>query len=124
MEEQTGDVRFGRSAFGGFNRRDVIDYIDKLQRSAAEKDGDAQALAQIMRERDELEQENHRLREQITQLRAHLRVEQTANELLDEKLHKKVPDESFLATAEPVSDTGDTSLSLRDVDEMVQKYFG
>ncbi len=124
MEAQTGDVRFGRSAFGGFNRRDVMDYIDKLQRSAAEKGGDPDAAAQLGRERDELERENRRLREEITQLRAQLKVEQTVNELSAEKKFAADADESFSAVAEPVSDGDAKTLSMRDVDEMVQKYFG
>ena len=52
---ETGDVLFGRSAFGGFNRRDVMDYIDKLQRDAAAKSGDPDLRAQIERELDALE---------------------------------------------------------------------
>ena len=123
--EDTGDVRFGRSAFGGFNRRDVMDYIDKLQRAAAKGgDADSDALSRIERERDALERENRRLREENMQLRAHLKVEQTANELLDEKLHGADAEESFRATGETVSAPDEKGLSMRDVDEMVQKYFG
>ena len=130
--EETGDVRFGRSAFGGFNRRDVMDYIDRLQRAAAAKDGDPAALAQLARERDALERENRRLREEILQLRAHLKVEQTTNELLDEKLHgtdaeaqaHADADESFSATSETVCEPESKRLSMAVVDEMVQKYFG
>ena len=114
--EGTGDVRFGRSAFGGFNRRDVMDYIDKLQRSAAAKGGDPQALSQVSCERDALEQENRRLREEIALLRAQLSAQCPAAEAQS--------DESFTAAEETVSDADAKSLSLRDVDEMVQKYFG
>ena len=133
MNGETGDVLFGRSVFGGFKRKDVMDYIDKLQRVAAENSGDPDALAQIRCERDALAGENDRLREEIMQLRALLRVEQTANELLDEKLHTE---ESSAADAglpapgddaDPLSvrNTDDSKhLSMRDVDEMVQKYFG
>ena len=118
MTEETGDVRFGRSAFGGFNRRDVIEYIDRLQRSAAARDG-SQALEQLGRERDELERENRRLREENAQLRAQLQVGKTADEP-----REAVSEEAFSATVEPASDGDPRSLSLRDVDEMVQKYFG
>lgn len=117
--EGTGDVRFGRSAFGGFNRRDVMDYIDKLQRSAAAKGGDSQALSQVSCERDALEQENRRLREEIALLRAQLSAQCPAAEAPDAQ-----SDESFTAAEETVSDADAKSLSLRDVDEMVQKYFG
>lgn len=117
--EGTGDVRFGRSAFGGFNRRDVMDYIDKLQRSAAAKGGDPQALSQVSCERDALEQENRRLREEIALLRAQLSAQRPAAEAPDAQ-----SDESFTAAEETVSDADAKSLSLRDVDEMVQKYFG
>ena len=123
MTEETGDVRFGRAAFGGFNRRDVMDYIDRLQRASA-KGGDPDALERLSRECDALERENRRLREEILQLRAHLKVEQTTNELLDEKLHGTDADASFSATSETVSEPGSKGLSMRDVDEMVQKYFG
>ncbi len=122
--EGTGDVRFGRSAFGGFNRKDVMDYIDKLQRSAAAKSGDPEALEQILRERDALEQENRRLREEIALLRAQPSAPQTAAATPDEKPHGTDADESFTAAEEPVSDADAKSLSMRDVDEMVQKYFG
>ena len=121
--EETGDVRFGRSAFGGFNRRDVMDYIDKLQRTAV-KGGDPDALERIVCERDALERENRLLREEILQLRAQLKVEQTTNELLDEKLHGTDEAASFSASDETVSDPDRKGLSMRDVDEMVQKYFG
>ncbi len=135
--EETGDVRFGRSAFGGFNRKDVMDYIDKLQRAAAAKGAEPQAAGEGVRECGALEEENRRLRgeiehlrEEIMQLRAQLKVEQTANELLGEKLHGAEPDaaaeadEAFSATAEPVTDGDAKTRSMRDVDEMVQKYFG
>ena len=121
--EGTGDVRFGRSAFGGFNRRDVMDYIDKLQRSAAAKGGDPQALSQVSCERDALEQENRRLREEIALLRAQLSALRSAAEAGGEASDAQ-SDESFTAAEETVSDADAKSLSLRDVDEMVQKYFG
>lgn len=121
--EGTGDVRFGRSAFGGFNRRDVMDYIDKLQRSAAAKGGDLQALSQVSCERDALEQENRRLREEIVLLRAQLSALRSTAEAGGEASDAQ-SDESFTAAEETVSDADAKSLSLRDVDEMVQKYFG
>ena len=124
--EETGDVRFGRSAFGGFNRRDVMDYIDKLQRTAAAKDGDPDALARLRCECDALERENCRLREEIVQLRADLKVGQTVNEPSDEKPHdaEADADESFSATSETVCEPKPKGLSVKDVDEMVKKYFG
>ena len=123
MAEETGDVRFGRAAFGGFNRRDVMNYIDKLQRFAA-RSGDPDAAAQIAQERDALERENRRLREENAQLRAQLNAEQTQRRQSDETACGADEDASFCATAEPASDADAKSLSMRDVDEMVQKYFG
>ncbi len=142
---ETGDVLFGRSVFGGFNRRDVMDYIDRLQRAAVKGD-DPLALSLLRRERDALERENLRLREEILQLRAQLKVEQTANEVLDEKLHAADTVETadaaeaadaveaadaaesvqtpVFAAAEKASDPEPKGLSEKDVDEMVKKYFG
>ena len=111
--------------FGGFNRKDVIDYIDTLQRKAAqEASGALQAQIESLRtERDALLLETQSLREQITQLRAQLRVEQTANALLDEQ-RRGDPEEAFSAEAETVPSDDPKALSIRDVDEMVKKYFG
>lgn len=125
MHTQTEDVLFGRSVFGGFNRRDVIDYIDKLQQSAAQS-ADTGSSAQI----DELTRrlaaacaERDALREQVTQLRAQLKVEQTASALREETRHG-TPEEEFSAEAEPVRTDDPKELSMRDVDDMVKKYFG
>ena len=125
MSTQTGDYIFARSMFGGFNRKDVIDYIDTLQRKAAqEASGALQAQIESLRtERDALLLETQSLREQITQLRAQLRVEQTANALLDEQ-RRGDPEEAFSAEAETVPSDDPKALSIRDVDEMVKKYFG
>ena len=122
--EETGDVRFGRSAFGGFNRKDVMEYIDKLQRSAAAKSGDPDALQQLEQERDALEAENRRLREELLQLRAQLNVGQTANAPIEEAQRDEERDASSSAMPETASAPATKGLSMKDVDEMVQKYFG
>ena len=113
MAEETGDVRFGRSAFGGFNRRDVMEYIDKMQRDA---------LAQLMRERDALEQENGRLREENARLRAQVEADGSPQQPHGGQ-SDAAADEAFSATAETVSDAG-RQAPMRDADRMTQKYFG
>ena len=133
MPQETGDVLFAKSVFGGFNRKDVINYIDTLQRELSKEKpesalsaqcADLQAHAQALEsERDALQKKVHALEEEITHLRALLKVEQTQNELLDEKL-RGTPEESFSAVAETVTQDEEKGLSMRDVDEMVQKYFG
>ncbi|MBQ7545371.1 MAG: hypothetical protein IJT41_00195 [Clostridia bacterium] len=125
MHTQTDDVIFARSMFGGFNRKDVIDYIETLQQKIAQgADDELRGQIDALRaERDALAAEAKSLREQITQLRAQLRVEQTANALLDEQ-RRGEPEESFSAEAESVASDDPKELSMRDVDDMVKKYFG
>lgn len=128
MAEETGDVLFGRSAFGGFNRKDVMDYIDKLQRAAAEKSGDPDLRAQIARELDAMERENRCLRTENERLRAQLHAQSADTQThapQESAPEESAPeDESFSATAETVHEPEAKGLSMRDVDEMVQKYFG
>ena len=122
---ETGDVLFGRSAFGGFNRRDVMDYIDKLQRDAAAKSGDPDLRAQIERGLDALERENRSLRAENERLRAQLHAQQTADaKQTDAPRSAALADDVFSATAETVRESETKGLSMGDVDEMVQKYFG
>lgn len=125
MHTQTDDVIFARSMFGGFNRKDVIDYIEALQQQIAQgADDELRGQIEALRtERDALLAQTQALREQITQLRAQLRVEQTANALLDEQ-RRGEPEESFSAEAESVKSDDPKELSMRDVDDMVKKYFG
>ncbi|MBQ7542359.1 MAG: hypothetical protein IJT44_08745 [Clostridia bacterium] len=130
MNMQTQDVLFGRSVFGGFNRRDVIEYIDKLQQTAARSASDSAKageptcqLESACAERDALREEVRALREEITQLRAQLKVEQAAS-ALREASRRNTPEEGFSAEAESVRADDPKELSMRDVDEMVKKYFG
>lgn len=154
MEENKNDVLFGTAVFGGFNRKNVIDYIEKLQEervaSSSRADVHSQqaeaeledAKAQIRSLTTALEHANAEKAElleqlnQITELKAQLRVERTENKLLREKLRGKniedFPTETayetvdetesvFAYTEEEQPDAQNNSLSLDDVDNMVQE---
>lgn len=81
MVENKNDVLFGTSVFGGFNRKDVIEYIDKLQRSAMDKDDETDsesarnlrtAQVRVQTLSDEvavLQAENKSLRDEVKMLR-------------------------------------------------------
>lgn len=124
---QTGDVLFARSLFGGFNRRDVIDYIDALQRKAADEASDDELRAQleaVRAERDALLLETQSLRGQIAQLQARVRAEQAANAAALGERRRGESEEAFSAEAETVTANDPKELSMRDVDDLVKKYFG
>lgn len=184
MEESKNDVLFGTVMFGGFNRKNVMDYIEGLQKKLMECEAvegtpqanrleqaeadleDARAKIRSLTEaleranaekaelleklenaepvlqpaeevisedslmRDKMTEVKNSLEEvsalleQVTQLKAQLRVEQTANELLNEKVLRQTSSEPA-AEPEPVEEpeSEQHSMSLDDVDMMVQKYF-
>ena len=133
MEENKNDVLFGTAAFGGFNRKNVMNYIDELQTKLADAKAQIRSLtakpeqlAGTQSDKKEISEppseecseakdaftEAAELLEQITQLKAQLRVERAENELLRAKMQGQNLEESAPRKG---------SLSLDDVDTMVQK---
>lgn len=77
MQTNKNDVLFGTSVFGGFNRQDVINYIDALQRSgmnadAAEQSETVSKLRTAEFRIESLAAENEVLKKEIETLREQL----------------------------------------------------
>lgn len=84
MGESKSDILFGKSVFGGFDRKDVMQYIDTLQRQSQAKlreqlEDAENRIAQLTAALETAQTENARLREEALQLQAQLKAEQTEN---------------------------------------------
>lgn len=109
MAESKSDILFGKSVFGGFDRKDVMEYIDTLQRRSqaklrAELESAENRIAQLTAALETANAENACLQEEVLQLQAELKVTQTENALFREN--------------------GSSPKSIGDVDAMVHRNLG
>ncbi len=79
--------KFKKTAFGGFKRKDVLAYIDRISSEYVREQAELkQQLEELIKKESNHEQIVSRLKENINELEERLKAQNEANEQLEEKI--------------------------------------
>ena len=95
MQDEREDVVFGTSVVGGFNRKNVLNYIEKLQNSLAKSGTAADEKERLLRQ---AQTELRDLRTHVEALQAQLDEAAAENSVLQMELDKAAADNRALET--------------------------